>query len=385
MNFKFNKIFIDAAAVEDEITKNVLSVYSEVPREIITNLHTFLENPSSISISDGKKMLLLTHFKGNFLKPCPGTAESYRCCNYLVINESTNCPIDCTYCILQTYINNPVITVYTNVDLIISELQALSRLNSKRILRVGTGELTDSLALDPITGLSHKLIQNLPAFPNLLLELKSKTDHIDHLLSESPERVVLSWSINPEARIKSDEHKSSSLKKRMLAARKAMESGFLIGFHFDPIICAETEIDSYIRLVEQMSSYVDENRIAWISLGSLRFPPSLKPIIQERFPESKILTAESISGLDGKTRTIKPLRLMMYQEIVSAIRQRWGQVFIYFCMESQDIWEKVLQLSPADNLEVDWFFASSLYQRFTEFRFPKPEREIYHQPIRLHS
>jgi len=98
-----------------------------------------------------------------------------------VINETINCPIDCTYCILQGYINNPAITIYTNYQKIIEEIQTLSRLNRERILRIGTGELTDSLALDPITRLSEKLIPEVQKLPNILLELKSKTDHIDHL------------------------------------------------------------------------------------------------------------------------------------------------------------------------------------------------------------
>ena len=383
MKFKFNKIFIDTKASEDEITKNVLSHYADVPREFIENTHKFSETLLPVTIPEGKKILWLTHFKGKFLKSCPGTTGSYLCCNYLVINESTNCPIDCTYCILQTYINNPVITVYTNVDQIIAELHSLSHLNPNRILRVGTGELTDSLALDPVTGLSKKLIKNLRLFPQILLELKSKTDHIDHLLAELPSRVVFSWSVNPEVLIKSDERKSSSLRNRMLAARKALDAGFLIGLHFDPIIYSATGIDSYIQLVEEIATYLDGNRIAWISLGSLRFPPTLKSIIQARFPESKILTGESISGKDGKTRYIKPLRIAMYKEIVSTLRKVWDQVFIYFCMESQDIWEKVLQLSPGENLEVDWLFAKSLYNRFPELQLPKPERTIYNQPIQL--
>ncbi|UCF65575.1 MAG: hypothetical protein JSW33_07005 [bacterium] len=383
MKFKFNKIYIDSAASEDEITKNVLSEYADVPREFIQDVRRLSDTLTPLTISEGKKILWLTHFKGKFLKPCPGTAVSYLCCNYLVINEATNCPIDCTYCILQDYINNPVMTVYTNVDQIITELRSLSRVNPNRILRVGTGELTDSLALDPVTGLSKKLIYNLRFFPQILLELKTKTDHVDHLLNELPSRVVFSWSVNPQTFIKLDERKSSSLRRRLEAAKKAMDAGFLIGLHFDPIVYSAKGIDSYIQLIDFISTYLDENRVAWISLGSLRFPPSLKPVIQTRFPESKILTGESISGKDGKTRYIKPLRIRLYKEIVNSLRKKWDQVFVYFCMESRDIWEKVLHLRPEENLEVDWLFARSLYDRFPELQLPKPERPIYNQPIQF--
>ncbi|MCK5455177.1 MAG: hypothetical protein KAJ16_12485 [Calditrichia bacterium] len=381
MIFKFKQIYIDTDAQDDEITARIRSHYPQVPYEIINENDRILERTKNLSISEGKQTLWLTHFKGKFLKPCPGTAESYRCCNYLVINESTNCPIDCTYCILQAYINNPLITVYTNFDKLFEEIRSLSRLNPERILRIGTGELTDSLALDPVTGLSAKIIEQLPEFPNVILELKSKTDHINHLLQESSERVVLSWSVNPQNLIRTDEHKSSSLRDRLIAAKKAIDKGFLIGLHFDPIIYESTGWGSYDHLIEQIAKYVTPSRIAWISLGTFRFPPRLKPIIQERFPGSQILTGEQITGLDGKIRYIKPLRIAMFQAIVKALRQHLGDVFIYFCMESQDIWEKILGTSPQNSLDIDWAFAKNLYSKFPQLGLPTPKSHIYQQPI----
>lgn len=382
MRFKFKQIYIDADAQHDEITSQIRSYYSQLHYEIINEKDRFLEMTQKLSISEGKQILWLTHFKGKFLKPCPGTAESYRCCNYLVINESTNCPIDCTYCILQSYINNPVMTIYTNVDSLLEEISLLSHLNPERILRMGTGELTDSLALDPVTALSAKIIKQLPGLPNVILELKSKTDHIDHLLDQSTERVVLSWSVNPPNLVRTDEHKSSSLLNRLKAMKKAIDKGFIIGLHFDPIIYQSAEGESYEQLIELLANYVTPSHIAWISLGSFRFPPQLKPVIQERFPKSQILTGEQITGLDGKIRYIKPLRIAMYKAIVKALHQYLGDVFIYFCMESQDIWEKILGKSPQNNLEIDWAFAENLHSKFPLWQLPKPGSMTYQQPIR---
>lgn len=385
MNYKFHHIYIHTAARNDEITQQVLQHYPDIPSTIIAEgdkNHTRLAN---LSLTEGKRTLLLTHFKGNFLKSCPGTAQSYRCCNYLVINETTNCPIDCSYCILQNYINNPAITVYTNIEKIYSELKNVSELNPERILRIGTGELTDSLALDPVTGISEKLVRHIQQLPNILLELKTKTDHIQHLFALDPQRIVLSWSVNPDRRVKSDEKLSAQLEKRLKAAKKAQQKGFLTGLHFDPIIFDQDWSQSYRELIEQIATYLDGSRIAWISLGSFRYPPPLKEIIRERFPQSDILAGEQISGLDGKMRYIKPLRTEMYHQIVQQLREKLGEVFIYFCMESEDLWKNVLSDSPSNNLEVDWLFATHLYKKFPELHLPKPRRATYHQPIRWES
>jgi spore photoproduct lyase len=370
MKYPFSKIFIEENALTDEITKKVLLNYPNVVSETISHK----EDLPALSLTEGKRTLWLTRFKGKFLKPCPGTADKYRCCNYLIINETTNCPIDCTYCILQGYINNPAVTIYTNYDQIIQELQQLSVLNPKRILRVGTGELTDSLALDPVIGLSSKLINSLVNTKNIILELKTKTNHIRHILNHNPHRVVMSWSVNPDAYVRSDEHKSAPLLLRLQAAQKAARKGFLIGLHFDPIIYLEDWAEQYRTLVQQISEHLE---------GHQRYPPQLKEMIQNRFPKNKILLAEQITGLDGKKRYLKPIRLEIYEKIVNSIREKLGNVFMYFCMESEDVWQKVLDKNPQDNQEIDWYFAEHLFQNFPELGLPEPHKENYGKPIRL--
>jgi spore photoproduct lyase len=381
MNFRFSQIFISSPALHDEITRRTLSRYKHLPVETVENEKVFLKKISTQSLSEGKKTLWLTHFKGQFLKPCPGTARSYRCCNYLVINETTNCPIDCSYCILQGYIDRPVITVYTNTDKILQEIESISRLNPGRILRIGTGELTDSLALDPVTGLATLLIDRIQTLPNVLLELKTKTDHIGHLAGLPTGKVILSWSVNPAELVKAEDHKAASLAKRLAAAKKAADLGFKIGWHLDPILHYEGWESGYRNLIRQLAQQTETFQIAWISLGSFRFPPALREIIRRRFPHTPIVSGEQIIGLDGKIRYLKPLRLQMYRVIAETVRQELGNVFIYFCMESDDVWQKVLGRKPKDNLEIDWYFASSLYRNFSDLQLPPPRQELYRKPI----
>ncbi len=381
--YKFTRIYIDQVARKDEITLTVRKQLTNVPVSFVKEGEHFSKQLARFSLTEGKRILWLTHFKGRFLKPCPGTAETYRCCNYLVVNETTNCPIDCSYCILQGYISNPAITIYTNYSKILTELQEISRLNPRRILRVGTGELTDSLALDPITGLSEKLVREVQRLPNILLELKSKTDHIDHLLNLNPSKIVLSWSVNPEDVVTSDEHKATPLPRRLKAARKAAERGFLIGFHFDPLIYLPEWEYLYSELIEAIGKDVPAKQIAWISLGSLRYPPHLKEIALSRFTKTRIFSGEQVSGLDGKNRYLRPLRLKMYETIYQKLKEVLNDPFVYFCMESEDIWKKVLNKAPRTNNEVDWYFAQHLYRQFPHLNLPKPEASVYSQNIRL--
>jgi spore photoproduct lyase len=293
----------------------------------------------------------------------------------------TNCPIDCAYCILQTYINNPAITIYTNYDKIISELHAISELNPDRILRIGTGELTDSLALDPITKLSEELIPTIHKLPNIMLELKSKTNNISHLFQHVSNKIVLSWSVNPEDIIKSDELKSCTLENRIKAAISANDKGFLVGFHFDPVIHLSERQPAYNNLINKISQKIKPTQIAWISIGSLRFPPPLKDIAQSRFSKTTIFSGEQIMGKDSKMRYLKPIRIRLYKIIYEELRKKLPGTFIYFCMESADIWEEILKKKMSSNTDIDFYFAEALYKRFPQLNLPEPKKEIYQSPI----
>jgi spore photoproduct lyase len=109
----------------------------------------------------------------------------------------------------------------------------------------------------------------------------------------------------------------------------------------------------------------------------------LKDIAQVRFPNTPIFSGEQISGLDGKSRYIKPLRMEIYNTIHKRIRDKLGNVFVYFCMESEDIWQKVLGIRPRNHNEVDWYFAKSLYENFPELKVPRPLRNVYLNDIKI--
>ncbi|MBF0467894.1 MAG: DNA photolyase, partial [Desulfamplus sp.] len=103
--------------------------------------------------------------------------------------------------------------------------------------------------------------------------------------------------------------------------------------------------------------------IVWISLGTFRFMPQLKQIIEKRFPHSKIPYGEFITGLDNKMRYFKPLRIDLYQKIVSCIREYAPEVLIYFCMEDRDVWEKSLGFFPENEGELGQMLDQSVLKR----------------------
>lgn len=293
-----------------------------------------------------KKTLYVTNHRGKLLKPCPGTA-GYLCCGYRVLNLVTGCPLDCTYCILQLYLNRPCLTVHANWEDSLAEVEAFMTQHPGRILRLGTGELADSLALEPLTGMARELLGELITRRDLFLELKTKTTNIENLLDLDPRgRALVSWSLNAPRIAAADERGAPPVEERLRAAAEARRAGFRIGLHFDPLIRFDGWERGYSRAVEAIYDHLAPGDIAWISLGALRYPPALDGIIRRRFPDSRLPLGELVPGLDGKLRYFRPLRVEMFRHLHGEILRRDGQVEVYLCMESPQIWEEALGRSP---------------------------------------
>ncbi len=340
-----NKVLLEQDASSFEDTKKIINRISPAPIHLINRDQTE-SNGDVPGHAMGKDVLQLISYKGDFLKPCPGTRE-YICCGYQILNTTFNCPLDCSYCILQAYFNQPNLRVFVNLE---SELdQVLHRIDSRpdRIFRVGTGEFTDSLALDDITAFSRLIVPPFSIRKNAVLELKTKTDRISNLLSMNyRNRIIVSWSLNSPYIAAREEKRAISLKKRLETARICQSEGFTLAFHFDPMIYYDGWQEGYLKTIELMDQYIDPNRIIWLSLGSFRYMPFLKPIVRKRHPDTCILDGEFVRGLDGKMRYFKPIRIDLYSWMREHLEKWHPSLGLYLCMESDEIWRKSLGWSP---------------------------------------
>ncbi|MCM8775692.1 MAG: DNA photolyase [Candidatus Omnitrophica bacterium] len=375
-NVKIQRIYLDLEAQKDEMTERILGRFSRVPVDRIEDRDAFLKKARTVSLAEGKKALWLTRFKGPLLKPCPATGEGYLCCRYWIINTQVNCPLDCTYCVLQSYLDQPFLTFYTNAADVCQEIDRLLESEPKRLFRIGTGELTDSLALDFLTGWNQDLIR-FASPRNFILELKTKTDLIRELPVISKRNIVVSWSLNPPEVIRDEEFKTGALEDRLRAASAILSKGYRLGFHFDPLVEVPGWETKYSQVIRRLTDEIPETEVLWISLGSLRFQPSLKKVIQKRFPHSRTASGELVRGLDGKMRYFRPVRVQMYEKIYTQIRKSWKKVFVYFCMESSGVWKRIIGFSPENNAHLDYLFHESLNRRFPELRFCPPGRKNY--------
>ncbi len=341
--FRPEKIYLEKGAENYAFARALLSRNPGIPSEIIEDKKIIVEKiqREADPIGAGKRFLLLTVDRGRAFKPFPNP-EGAVSCHFYSLHLMEGCDLECSYCILQAYLTNPLLTVHVNIEEILNSVASFLKENPNQNFRIGTGQLADSLSLDHLTAQTEWLVPFFAEQPNAVLELKTKSTNVARLEKLGPRgRTVVSWSMNTKRIQTEEEHKCSSIEERIEAAVRCANWGYRIGFHFDPIIDYEGCLEEYEEVIEKIFSKVPADQIAWMSLGSLRFMPELKSVMEKRFPKSPLPTAEWVRGRDSKLRYFKPRRIKLYRYITERLRALAPKVPVYLCMETGEVWREV--------------------------------------------
>ncbi|MFW5694738.1 MAG: radical SAM protein [Alkalispirochaeta sp.] len=273
---------------------------------------------------------------------CPGT-HGHLCCNYLTLNIYVGCTLGCTYCIMQSYLRSRTLEVRLPPVDTAERIRAVAEANPTRTVRLGTGEVGDSLLYDPLFGLSSDLITALSDVPNLRFELKTKTDYVDHLPTHGvPVRnTVVAFSLNPDSVVTAEEGAAASLDRRLAAAQRAVERGYHVAFHFDPMVRIDRWREEYGAVADQLGRF-RASPPQWISLGTLRYPATLRAYIEAR-PYG---LDEFVSSGDGKMRYLQKERSAMYRMMRARLAAVLPDTPVYLCMESSAMWRHLQKAVP---------------------------------------
>ena len=321
------------------------------------HLEQFKKNHAS------KELLILKEVPGRKFQKCPGS-PGVICCNYYLLNTCFNCLYDCTYCFLNSYLNSYGITQFINLD-DLHEAVTEHASDPQKVYRIGTGEFTDSLMMDEITGIAERLINRTSIHKNIFLEFKTKSDCVDHLLDiKQKGSTVLSWTLNTPVNIELYEKDTASLDARIRAAAKAASAGYLLAFHFDPLITYDGFINDYNSVLNNLSEKIKPENVAWVSLGCFRYTAGFKDIIKYKYPASLITCEEMFPGIDGKYRYLKKARIEIYKFFYNRLKSIFPKAYIYFCMESADVWYSVTGLEFGSSEELENAMSASLKNNF---------------------
>ena len=123
----------------------------------------------------------------------------------------------------------------------------------------------------------------------------------------------------------------------------------------------------YFELIDTIFNYVSYKDIAWISLGTFRYMPDLKNMIEYNYPDSHILEEEFIENADRKYRYFKPIRVVLYRKIIEWLHAKCGEgethesrLLIYLCMESPYVWKNSLGFLQYQEKKMNLVFKNAI-------------------------
>jgi DNA repair photolyase len=278
-------------------------------------------------MSSEKRCIIYARKRGAWLKPfhCYHQNSEFE---YYSLDAAEGCPFDCVYCYLQSYLNHGALVLFVNLSDLKNELQSYRQSN----LWISTGLLTDSLVSEKYFPILPEISSSLPA--GSILELRTKSDDVTSL--DNPkinrEQIVISWSLNPPSIANRFEYRAATTPSRMEAARKAMELGYRLGFHLDPVFHFQGWEEEYGDLMNSIQQF-PKDRIAFLSVGLFRYMPDLGAVIRRRFPLHPILTGEFLPDEDGKYHYFREIRKEMLRTF-SKWLEPWKQsIPIFWSME----------------------------------------------------
>jgi spore photoproduct lyase len=323
-----------------ERSEFVQRLEARFPKAVFSSIRTYKDHAAGIKPDIGsynRRMdeLFVVLEKYDHFKPCPCSGGAVPC-GYHNANLGFGCPFECSYCFLQNYTNAPGIVLPANLEDFFDAFGTYAK-----NVRVGSGETTDSLVYDDLTGFSPRIVEFFQSFPQSMFEFKTKSDNVSGLLGvRASFNIVVGWSVNPQHIIDREERFTAGLAERLDAARRCAVHGYRVAFHFDPVIHEPGWEVSYAKVVADIFKAVPAESIAWISVGTLRMTSAQKKTIENRFPENTILDAELFMAEEGKLRYAHKVRLDIYSKMTAWIRERaHSSTQIYLCMETASIWK----------------------------------------------
>ncbi len=337
----FGRVVVDRDAADLPFTRRFLA---RVPAGVPVTERRPDEPPPR-----GRRTVHLVREPGAFLKDCPCSPGVVRC-GYRVLTPVFQCPFGCSYCFLRFYAPDEPLTLYANLEDAEAGLHRAAA-GWDGPVRLGTGEFADSLALDPWTGHAGWLRDLVAALPGVQLELKTKSDRVDGLL-DGPvaPNVVVAWSVNPPTWIRDLEPGTASLDARLDAASRAVRAGYRVAFHFDPIVLRPGWPEAYDAVVDALFGAVSPDRVAWVSLGTLRFPPRFLERWGPALRGQAAFFDEFVPCDDGKLRYFWPLRRQAYRRLARrVVASGLDEQRLYLCMETPAMWEAALGVRPGSD------------------------------------
>ena len=298
--------------VEEEIQNHprTLQIRSRFPDDEVIPCarygEVFNRRAQSFRLQKRRPSLILAKKHRNFVLDTPpgfgipGTKGLY-------FSHMHNCIYDCRYCFLQGMYRSANYVVFVNFEDFLWEIEAKIRAHASDPGPAGpailplyfdSGYDCDSLALEPVTRFAATFVPFFARFPDVTLELRTKSTQIKSLLDleDAVPNVVAAWSFTPEEVAEVTEHLTPSVDRRLRAMSRLAERGWRLGLRFDPLLYDRRYRERYRNLFKQVFSTLPAASLHSVSLGPFRLSEGAFKTVARLYPEEPLFAAPLVEA-----------------------------------------------------------------------------------------
>ena len=210
------KIFVEEEFTNHFVTTNVKKRFPTASVEVINSYQDYFQKVKKPYLQKRDNLnIFIARKSGDLVKEAPpayGQGDE----KHFYFVHAYNCIYECQYCYLQGYFNSPDLVLFVNYEEIIGEMEKIA--NQYPDAWFHAGEFSDSLALSDLTGELPYLHKFAEKFPNIKIELRTKSVNLREGLKLSPlKNIIYSFSLSPEKTIKEVDLGTPPLKHKIKA------------------------------------------------------------------------------------------------------------------------------------------------------------------------
>ena len=282
-------VYIESRVIDHPRSTELLKRFRNVPVVEIEHYgEVFNRRSQNFRLQKKNPALIVAHKdKGQVLAAPDGYGLGARHNYYF--SHMLNCIYDCRYCFLQGMYQSAHQVLFVNYEDFGTRIQQLATQHAPESVWFYSGYDCDSLANEPMSRFTEYFLPLIQPFENAWLELRTKSTQVRSLLAQQPQsRVVIAFSFSDHHSHSQLEHGVPSISKRINAMQRLIEAGWSVGLRFDPVVYHQQYQPAFTRLLQEVFSNIDAQRLHSVSLGSFRLTRDHFRKMNRLYPEEPL-------------------------------------------------------------------------------------------------
>ena len=270
----FSHIYLERSAQGYPLVQQVLNRFSKARVIVIEDYKDVFGRPrQNFQLQKKSSQLILAVKKDALLYMGSSNVQDFGYPNFYYNSLVLNCVYNCDYCYLQGMYPSANIVLFVNQSEYFSAVEKaiVERPDKGSPLYLAISYDTDLLALEKIIPYCRQWIDFSRHKPDLTIEVRTKSAHFSAIADlDAHPRVVLAWTLSPNAIVQRYEKRTPSLQRRLESAKRALDKGWPLRLCFDPVLPIPGWRLIYREFVDSVFAQIPAERIKDVSLGVFR-------------------------------------------------------------------------------------------------------------------